>query len=164
MSEGGFLGFTAKHFDIIRWCGLECQRQQSGERSVVWMVSAWDYAWRKRSAWPRERDILVMAQVIEPHKNANGYRNTPVTAGANVKLAPRLIVPAMDSLFDAILTTGRITPSEAYREFEEIHPFIDGNGRVGAILYNWLRSTLHDPVIPPDFWAHQRNEMEGTLS
>lgn len=30
--------------------------------------------------------------------------------------------------------------------FEEIHPFEDGNGRVGRILYNWHRLTLGLPL------------------
>lgn len=31
-------------------------------------------------------------------------------------------------------------------EFEGVHPFEDGNGRVGRILYNWHRMTLGLPI------------------
>jgi len=44
------------------------------------------------------------------------------------------------------------TPAEAYREFQEIHPFRDGNGRVGKIVFNLLNGTLHDPQMPPNFF------------
>lgn len=31
-------------------------------------------------------------------------------------------------------------------EFEDLHPFPDGNGRTGRILYNWHRIQLGLPV------------------
>ena len=44
-----------------------------------------------------------------------------------------------------------ITPEEFYQEFESIHPGIDGNGRVGCILYNFLRGSMNIPIKPPEF-------------
>jgi Fic family protein len=32
-------------------------------------------------------------------------------------------------------------------EFENIHPFADGNGRVGRMLFNWHRVTLGFPIL-----------------
>jgi hypothetical protein len=40
-----------------------------------------------------------------------------------------------------------------YFEYEEIHPFRDGNGRTGKILFNYLKGTLDNPQMPPNFWG-----------
>jgi fido (protein-threonine AMPylation protein) len=43
-----------------------------------------------------------------------------------------------------------MTALEAYKEFEFIHPFEDGNGRTGKIILNWINGTLLDPIFPPN--------------
>lgn len=35
---------------------------------------------------------------------------------------------------------------QAHIDFEHVHPFEDGNGRVGRILYNWHRVKLSLPI------------------
>ena len=45
------------------------------------------------------------------------------------------------------------TADDAYLEFQRIHPFVDGNGRVGKILHNWLNDTLHDPILVKDYFG-----------
>jgi fido (protein-threonine AMPylation protein) len=57
----------------------------------------------------------------------------------------------MENLCAAIRAKA-IDADAAYREFQTIHPFRDGNGRTGKILYNYLRGTLADPVMPPNFF------------
>lgn len=46
-----------------------------------------------------------------------------------------------------------LSPDEFYVEFEKIHPFVDGNGRTGKILHNWLLGTLGDPVLIKDYFG-----------
>lgn len=121
------------------------------------MLSAWDYAYCRKDRRPDQNDIIHLGQIIEPWVNPSGFRNTAVVVRGVPALTPRLIARTMTSLIEA---RDRIEPAEFYREFEEIHPFQDGNGRVGACIFNWLRGTLNDPVMPPDFWGN--NNPEGT--
>lgn len=45
------------------------------------------------------------------------------------------------------------TVDDWYLAYEWVHPFIDGNGRTGKILHNWLNGTLDDPVLVPDYFG-----------
>jgi hypothetical protein len=47
-------------------------------------------------------------------------------------------------------------PIGAYKQFEWIHPFMDGNGRTGKIILNYLNGTMLDPIFPPsDLWGER---------
>lgn len=46
-----------------------------------------------------------------------------------------------------------ISPEEFYFLLMEIHPWRDGNGRIGMLYYNFLRGTLWTPVPPPNYWG-----------
>jgi Fic family protein len=56
------------------------------------------------------------------------------------------------ALFCLDINNGLIEPATTYRRFEEIHPFVDGNGRCGKILYNYLHNSLDAPTWPPNYW------------
>jgi len=50
---------------------------------------------------------------------------------------------------------------EFYFAFEEIHPWPDGNGRVGSILFNLLNGTISNPIHPPQkaSWIQPAEDM-----
>lgn len=137
----------------IRFCALECKRQQSGEESVADMCSAFHYAFDdgKITAPISLSFIKELGQIVEPKKNVYGFRTVPVYFGDPTKQAvnPDQIITALSSLINNGYT---LTALNWYVEFEKIHPFLDGNGRVGAILYNIKNRTMKNPVIPPDMF------------
>lgn len=161
--------------DIIEFCAQECERQHSGELSVFDMVNAWyfaqDYYEATDDPDPLTLDLIEeIGQLVEPVDNKNGFRRVPVYVFKGqfdyVEKAPwerveSLLGFVVNAYYEGNLF-GRGLPqhplatsavSQFYYEFEEIHPFVDGNGRVGKILFNYLNGTLHKPVMPPNFWG-----------
>lgn len=151
MSDSTQVYFTDQQMDIILWAAKECEHQQSGEMSVFRMLNAWQYAigYASSTLLPTEFDILTIGALVEPIVNCNGWRTTPVQIGDKVLDQASLIPRQINNLLEA---TNLLTPDEWFKHFEEIHPFADGNGRTGVILYNWLKGRLHCPMMAPDFW------------
>lgn len=116
-----------------------------------WMWLAWDYAQSRCSSLPTIADIETMGRLIEPDRNAGGFRQ------CGVRVGNRICPPAgevRERLHRLWLLEG-LTPIEFYKEFEMIHPFRDGNGRTGKVLLNWLNCTLAAPIFPPaDLFGH----------
>lgn len=165
---------------IISFCARECELQQSGERSVARMVQAWIYAQKNciqtirggllpsTIRFPTVDDVLQLGALVEPFKNANGFRQVGVRVGWDVKPdwqdVPRQMVNLMEAVYQigTKISVGEgisrdaFTPAEFCREYLEIHPWVDGNGRSSAILYNWLSGTLNNPDWHGNWWNDSR--------
>ena len=78
----------------------------------------------------------VHAQVFADAAHAGQLRRIMVTVGAFIPPPPDLLPRLMQNLEMAYATTDLDTGTLAswYTDFETIHPFQDGNGRVGGII------------------------------
>lgn len=133
----------------VQWAAEEVTRQRDTPMHVAYMLAALDTA---RDAWYHQ--ILDLELIVNLARDVNNdhflsFRTIPVTFRNGDKgLDDSLIVRALTNLVESDLG-----PVDFYREFEWIHPFIDGNGRVGSILYNWKVGTLNEPTAPPDLFG-----------
>lgn len=89
---------------------------------------------------------LMAAQPIE-QKYRGHFRDVDVWIGGRKGITPSLIEWAMEHWIN------RANTAESWSEiksdhilFERIHPFIDGNGRIGRILMNWQRVKNKLPI------------------
>jgi|GEM_PF-6891617 len=146
---------------IVLHCSVECNIQKSGELSVSRMFDAWLLAIDEQFLNNPEFDkgkifiptvsfICYLAKTIEPDKNWRkpNFRELPV-------IINETMIPVTDfqNNLDSLIKNGwfKGNAEEFYLAFEKLHPFIDGNGRVGNILFNLLNGTIYNPVQPPEF-------------
>jgi len=136
----------------IEFCARQCELQRSGEMSVYRMVKAFNWVNNPHNLFngiDLEELIYLLAEMIEP-RNSKGYRQTLVTFASGKKgLNAELIERAMSNLLNGSQFLSAI---DFYREFQLVHPFEAGNGRVGALLFNLLNGTMETPIQPPDIF------------
>jgi|GEM_PF-1492127 len=79
---------------------------------------------------------------------AGHYRDAQVEVGGRTPPAPEFVPRAMDELL-AWNPDDPVEAIEWHVAFERIHPFADGNGRVGRLVYLWhCRTELGvEPVL-----------------
>lgn len=136
---------------------------------VVNYVAAMNFGLRKLTELPLSRRLIreihgVLLQGVRGAERSPGeFRTSQNWIGAgNVPLARATFVPppvhemqqALDD-FERFLNLERQLPSLlhcglAHAQFETIHPFLDGNGRVGRLLITFLlvhRGVLSRPLL-----------------
>lgn len=132
---------------IIESCDLQGATQVA---DYIRFARAYEYTRQGRLATLGR--IIEVGKIIDPRNS--DWRQVPVVF-ANGTEAPHF--SQVDRLMDQWWFStdddedNLPTAEEFYMEFERIHPFVDGNGRVGSLLYNLYRGSMKDPIHPPEF-------------
>lgn len=86
---------------------------------------------------------------------------------AHVAAPPSHIAPAMRDLV-AFTNRDDLDPvtiaAVAHAQFETIHPFADGNGRIGRVLTGWTLATMLGVAVPPPASTAFARDIGGYLS
>ena len=137
------------------YCIEEVERQghdttvQDGQKRVAWMLEAW--RWTRglaKDGQPITRDAVEqIGRLIEREKNHDGFRTRPVYIAGHVRRQD--VETIRHEVAVLCRDAGEIDALSWYKRFEEIHPFIDGNGRTGKVMLNWLIDRWDDPLFPP---------------
>lgn len=99
------------------------------------------------------RDLCVFVGVVAPGAL---LRNRP---GMNVRVGSHLPPPGGRSVTQTLsrllerVNSGTIDPYEAHVRYERIHPFEDGNGRSGRMIWLWQKWQIV-PEVPPIGFLH----------
>lgn len=146
---------------VMRQCEIQ---QATSKEQIEGFARAYEYAKNTahdRSWWNSITSgnltaLIRKLGIFVEERNKSGFRTVPATfRDGGHALDPSEIVSAMEKFAEAY-GEGRFSPNEAYIEFEKIHPFTDGNGRVGDLLWKMLivRETGTWPEkLPPDFFG-----------
>lgn len=156
---------------VVDYCAEEVRRQyyyESGSRirergllATGWMLDAWAYVMSVHGDRPLTVGLIEhIGRLVEPRDNERGFRTIPIYVGGQEKAQPedierllgQLVEAYNEGRLDPITYPGKSPEDQFYFEYENIHPFRDGNGRSGKILYNLLRGTLAAPQWPPRYW------------
>jgi Fic family protein len=111
--------------------------------------------------------------VVDP-RLVGHLRDRPVWIGGRTPLdaayvgpPPELLEELMDDLvaFANSDTLDVVTQAAiAHAQFESIHPFADGNGRLGRVLIGWLLVRRLRALVPPPFSVFVARDPGGYLS
>jgi hypothetical protein len=151
---------------ILKFIQEEVVRQgfSLGERKglvrVGWMIEAWSYALLNQGEKLDKDHLLRIGEMIE-RRNIRGFRRCGVRVGGHVAPSFLEVPQLIDELFRNFrqdpaaerCANTRNSADKFYLEFQRIHPFVDGNGRTGKIIHNWILGTLADPVLIKDYFG-----------
>lgn len=84
------------------------------------------------------RDLERFVKAVEPTAYLRTETHHNVWIGGHVAPPPGLSLPGLTRLLWEVNEDRHVSPWWVHREYEHLHPFIDGNGRSGRALWLWM--------------------------
>jgi hypothetical protein len=139
---------------VLEYIACEVHRQGDSPLHVLFMAQAWERAMQDKILdLPVTPELIESwAKLVEPVVNADGFRTGPVWIGNHQAPLAIEVRPRMADLCRDI-AAGKRTADVTYYEFQKIHGFRDGNGRVGKILFCYLLNCLDAPIMPSNWFG-----------
>ncbi|MBC8501199.1 MAG: Fic family protein [Nanoarchaeota archaeon] len=129
------------------------------------MLKAWNYVEEHKNSLPTKEDLLTLHELvnrdIESDETLGEYKKVQNYAGEENTTSFLFVKERMKQLLSWIRQAFRNMDDfevafQSHAQFEIIHPFVDGNGRVGRLLLNWLLMNKH--LMPFAIRAVQKPE------
>ena len=163
----------------IQLCGsqVEFDRFKDAYKHGKWASHACLSSLKDHAMMKEEVDSYIncWASKIEP-RNQKGFRKVPIYIGGEARRNQDRITDQMDHFYqvfaeyfncpenDEVEDTWaipymKVNPDRLYEWFEQIHPFIDGNGRTGHLVWAFAMTRLNGVwprTLPPNVFDDPR--------
>jgi len=135
------------------------------------LLEAWNYLEKNHKRLPEEKDLMAMHSIvnkwIEPENTLGRYKQVQNYIGDVYTTSYLFTKERMKDLMGWIRKAPKKIDDfevafQSHAQFETIHPFVDGNGRVGRLLLNWL--LMNKGLTPLAIRSERRNEYINALS
>lgn len=120
------------------------------------LLEAWQYLEKNAHHFPSEKELCLLHALVNRHieseETLGAYKKVQNYIGDAHTTSYLFVEEKMQQLFHWLKKAFvKIDDFEvafqSHAQFEIIHPFVDGNGRVGRLLLNWLlRWKKHAPL------------------
>jgi Fic family protein len=163
-------GTHASLMDVLEY---EAQIERAEKRvdvaEIINYIAAMNHGLERLPTLPLSRRLLCEVHSVlmkdvrggEPHKTPGEFRRSQNWIGGGSPATARFVPPPADLvgdlfanlenfLHDPVPMPALIKAGIAHAQFETIHPFLDGNGRIGRLLITfWLveRGVLRKPLL-----------------